>query len=156
MGRKRGVQYKMGEFYRSDDRSGFTRRASRTKQEWNQLIVGEDLWEARQPQDLVKGVPDDQTVPNARTVPEASFVGPLDTTLTYAAVVGDIFLFLDAINGFTPGAKVGVFTDQGGYFYTTVSGAPISTGIHITGAIPYPCSKGNTVTVFIASPGVFP
>lgn len=156
MGRKRGVQFKMGEFYRSDDRSGFTRRASDTKEEWNSLIVGTDLWEIRQPQDLVKGVPDDQTVPNARPVPPASFVGPLDTTLTAAVGVGATFLPLDAINGFTAGKRIGVFTDQGGYFYSTVSGDPVPTGINIANPIPYPCASGNTVTVFLPSPGVFP
>lgn len=34
--------------------------------EWNNLIVSDRVWEARQPQDFVKGVADNQTVPNAR------------------------------------------------------------------------------------------
>lgn len=124
--------------------------------EWTELIVGKDLWEIRQPQDLVKGVPDDQTVPNARPAPPPVFVGPLDTTLSLPAAVGATFLFLDAINGFSAGAKIGVFTDDGGYFYSTVSGPPTSLGINIANALKLPCSKGNTVTVFIPSPGVFP
>lgn len=41
-------------------------RAERTRQEWNNLIVSDRVWEARQPQDFVKGVADNQTVPFAR------------------------------------------------------------------------------------------
>jgi hypothetical protein len=58
--------YKPGSFYRIDDRTGFATRAERTQMEWNGLIVDKRVWEARQPQDFVKGVADNQTVPNAR------------------------------------------------------------------------------------------
>jgi hypothetical protein len=58
--------YKPGSFYRIDDRTGFAVRAERTRKEWNNLIVSDRVWEARQPQDFVKGVADNQTVPNAR------------------------------------------------------------------------------------------
>ena len=58
--------YKLGSFYRICDRTGFATRAERTQTEWNNLIVNRRVWEARQPQDFVKGVPDNQTVPYAR------------------------------------------------------------------------------------------
>jgi len=58
--------YKPGSFYRICDRTGFATRAERTRTEWNNLIVSDRVWEARQPQDFVKGVADNQTVPYAR------------------------------------------------------------------------------------------
>lgn len=58
--------YKPGSFYRICDRTGFATRAERTRTEWNGLIVSDRVWEARQPQDFVKGVADNQTVPYPR------------------------------------------------------------------------------------------
>jgi len=58
--------YKLGSFYRICDRTGFAIRAERTQQEWQNLIVDKRVYEARQPQDFVKGVNDSQNVPNAR------------------------------------------------------------------------------------------
>lgn len=59
-------QYIPGSFYRICDRTGFAIRAERTQREWNNLIVDRRVFEARQPQDFVRGVNDDQTVPFAR------------------------------------------------------------------------------------------
>lgn len=64
MGRE--FYYKPGSFYRICDRTGMAVRAERTKMEWNNLIVDERVYERRQPQDFVRGVNDNQTVPNAR------------------------------------------------------------------------------------------
>ena len=58
--------YVPGSFWRVDDRSGFKVRSYKTQKEWNGFIVDRRIWEARQPQDFVKGVKDDQTVPEAR------------------------------------------------------------------------------------------
>jgi len=60
------LSYKPGSFYRIDDRTGFAERAESTQMEWNNLIVSRRVWEARQPQDFVKGVNDSQNVPYAR------------------------------------------------------------------------------------------
>lgn len=43
--------------------------------EWQGLIVDRRVWEARQPQDFVKGVPDNQTVPYARPRPRDGIAG---------------------------------------------------------------------------------
>ncbi len=157
MGRKRGAQYRKGSFYRSDDRSGFTRRAEETQQEWNQLIVAKDLWEPRQPQDLVKGVPDDQTVPQPRPIPPAIWDGPLYFQLTQSAAIGDRFLYLQYIAGITIGDDVGVMLDSGVYFNSVVSDIS-SLGITIEDALTFTAASGNMVvdygTVSSVSPGV--
>lgn len=60
------MTYKPGSFYRICDRTGFKVRAEDTREEWNGAIVSKDVYEARHPQDLVRGKVDKQTVPNAR------------------------------------------------------------------------------------------
>ena len=54
-------------------RCGFERYNHECAMEWTGLFVCKDTcWDARHPQDYVRGVPDDQTVPIAR--PEAADV----------------------------------------------------------------------------------
>lgn len=72
MGRDR--HYVAGTFYRVDDRTGFPTRSWRTQKEWQGYIVDRRVWEARQPQDFVKGVKDDQTVPEARPLQPNTFI----------------------------------------------------------------------------------
>lgn len=67
--------YVPGTFWRICDRTGFKTRSYDTQMEWNGLIVDKRVWEARQPQDFVKGVPDNQTVPYARPRQPNVFVG---------------------------------------------------------------------------------
>jgi hypothetical protein len=68
------THYKPGEFYRICDRSGFKVRSSKTKKEWDGYVVRNKSWEVRHPQDLVRGVADDQTVPEARPRPHTIYV----------------------------------------------------------------------------------
>jgi hypothetical protein len=151
MGRKPGRQYKPGSFWRQDDQSGFTVRAENTRPEWQGLIVDRRFWEPRQPQDLVTGVPDNQAVYNARPLPPASFVGPVSTTLTAAAAIGDTVLAVDSVQSFGPGSLVGVMLDSGSYFNTTISNVAAPAGsIRISDALPRTAANGNTVTNYRA------
>jgi hypothetical protein len=86
MGRE--FYYKPGSFYRICDRTGFAFRAERTQSEWQGLIVSRKVWEIRQPQDYVRGVPDDQTVPYARPRSPNPFVG--SSTNSQFQVYGDL------------------------------------------------------------------
>lgn len=150
MGRKRGVQYKPGSFFRADDRSGFVKRAEDTREEWTGLVVARDLWEARNAQDFVRGVADDQTVPNARPDPPPLFVGPIFTQLSRAAAVGATFLYLDSTYGFTAGGTLGVMMDNGELFNTTQSGIPASDGITIAAPLPLTAAQGNQIQAYEA------
>lgn len=153
MGRKRGVQYQPGNFWRTDDRSGFSRRATDTRQEWNGLIVATDLWEIRQPQDLVKGIIDDQTVPDPRPLPPPVWDGPLYFQLTANVAIGATFLPIQYIAGITAGDNIGVMLDTGVMFNTQVNGAPISTGINITTPLPFTAASGNLIVDYESSAG---
>lgn len=101
--------YKPGSFYRICDRTGFATRAERTSKEWNNLIVRDDVWEARQPQDFVKGVDDNQTVPQARPRQPNVFLGSgvgalfqvygdLPTGVTFEVQGGKIMVFGNSVS----------------------------------------------------------
>lgn len=142
----RDLKFRMGSFYRVDDRSGFPTRAGRTQMEWTGFLVDKRLWEERQPQDLVKGVPDYQAVPDPRPLAPNQFVGPtfLQTTADYGP--GATALNVNTLAGATVGAKVAVILDNGQNFYTTI--ASMGTD-QITLAKPLPnfASDGNLVTL---------
>jgi len=151
MGRK--LHYKMGSFYRTDDRTGFPQRAERTRMEWNGLIVDEARWEPRQPQDLVKGVPDLQSVPDARPLGQNVYVGPVSVQTTAAAVVGQTSIPVQTTFGFYAGAKIGCMTDQdnGTVFFTTLSSIS-GLNLVLAAPLPYTMAQGNLITLYQASP----
>lgn len=142
MGRK--LHYRPGSFYRVDDRTGFPQRAERTRKQWNDLIVDERVWEPRQPQDLVKGVKDDQTVPEARPLAPAVYVGPIYEQSTAAAAVGAAFIPLSSTFGMIVGDAVGVFLESGVLFNTVIEDVT-SDGILIGSPLPDSTLSGGLV-----------
>jgi len=142
----RDLHFKMGSFYRVDDRSGFPTRAARTKKEWTGLIVDQKLWEPRQPQDLVKGVPDYQAVPEARSLGPNIFVGPTFIQTNAAAGVGATVLQVASLAGFNVGTPVSVMLDNGVNFNTTVSAIGVGQ-ITLAKGLPYTAASGNLVTI---------
>lgn len=77
--RGRANFYRRGDNNLISDRSGFKIKASESRREWNGFVVHKDEWEARQPQDLLRGFPDKQAVAINRP-------GNPDTFLT----IGDV------------------------------------------------------------------
>lgn len=152
MGRK--LHFKAGSFYRVDDRTGFPQRAERTRKEWNGLIVDQARWEPRQPQDLVKGVPDLQSVPDARPLGANIYVGPISVQTTANAVIGQTSIPVQTTFGFYQGAKVGCMTDQdgGSVFFTTIASPPAGFNLVLSNPLPYPMASGNLITLYKASP----
>lgn len=80
--------YVPGDFYRIDDRTGFKVRSGRTRMEWTGFIVSTKVWEERQPQDFVRGVKDNQNVPNPRPRQPNVFIEP-NATSNMFEVYGD-------------------------------------------------------------------
>lgn len=110
--------YVPGSFYRICDRTGFKVRSFNTRQEWNNLIVRKDVWEIRQPQDFVKGIPDNQTVPLARPRSVDAYDGPLHTFITIAAITGDTIINVNQTARMYPGDKIELVLDDGTLFQT--------------------------------------
>ena len=63
--------WKSGDYWGNCDRCSFTVRVSSLSEEWNGLVVCNECFEPRHPQDLVKGVKDDTSPRN--------FIRPDDT-----------------------------------------------------------------------------
>ena len=156
MGRK--LHFKMGSFYRTDDRTGFPQRAEVTRKEWTGLIVDEARWEPRQPQDLVKGVPDIQSVQDPRPLGQNIYVGPISVQITANAVIGQASIPVQTIFGFYQGAKVGCVTDYdgGAIFFTTIASPPSGSNLVLSDPLPYPMASGNLITLYQPSPPVEP
>ena len=147
----RVLKYKPGSYYVKDDRTGFPQRAEKTQLEWNGLRVSTDVWEARQPQDLVRGVPDDQSVPDARPLPPNVYVGPVSQETAAAAVIGQKIIPMHSVQGFYKGANIGCMLDSGSVFHTSIVGDP-GTTITLASGLPGSMASGNLVTVYQPSP----
>ncbi len=143
MGRQ--LVYRPGSYYVTDDRTGFPQRSERTRKEWNGLRVDETVWEPRQPQDLVRGVKDQQSVPDARPLAPNVFVGPVFTQMEAAAVVGQTLIEVGSTFRFAPGSSMSVMLDNGENFTTTVDSVGAGT-ITMTDGLPYTAASGNNVT----------
>lgn len=139
------LHYVPGDFYRVCDISGFKIRNGRTRKEWNNLIVWDRVWEARQPQDFVKGVIDDQTVPEPRPRQPNVFLGFLTTTTTANAPLGTTALSVASTARMQNGDTVQVMLDNGVFFKTTISGSPGSNSINLAAGLPSVASSGALV-----------
>ena len=72
--------YQKGTYNVIDDRTGFKRKNSQCRKEWTGMLV--DVSEREpQPQDFVRGVPDNKPVPDARPDSRPRFVGMFGETV---------------------------------------------------------------------------
>lgn len=152
----RVLKFKMGSFYRVDDRTGFPQRAERTRQEWQGLIVDRSVWEPRQPQDLVKGRPDNQTVPKPRPLAPNFFVGPFSIQIGANVAIGATFIPLPSVAGISAGDPCGIMMDNNIVFFTSVVGTPTSTGVSIARPMPYTAAAGNLFNDYAPEPRLVP
>jgi hypothetical protein len=152
--------YKPGSYWRICDRSGLKVRAENTRKQWNNLIVREQSFEDRQPQDFVRGRRDDQTVPEPRPRSANVFLG-VQTTLSQTTPMRGAFSFgfslgfqtgptvlqVQSVIGFNVGDSISVQLDNGSMFFTTVESIiPATNTITIPTSLPFAASSGNIVT----------
>ena len=146
--------YRPGSWYRQDDRTGFPRRAEDTRQQWNGIIVGEDVWEPRQPQDLVKGVKDDQSVPQARPKPPTTYVGPIYSQLAASGIVGQTELMLTSVDQLMIGDALQIMLDTGAYWSTQILDIE-GYAVQISFGLPSTAAANNVVVDWRISGDVF-
>lgn len=79
----RGTYAKLGDHNVECDLSGFKCKASETALRWDGMRVLKRFWEPRQPQDFIRGVKDDPSVPWTRP-------GSPDTFLTAPVLPEDL------------------------------------------------------------------
>jgi hypothetical protein len=149
------LKYIPGGFYRISDRSGFATRAWSTRKEWNNKIVALREWEGRQPQDLVKGVPDDPTVPEPR--PRSSNVYlPAFANIQAAVPIGALVIQVDNIVNFTKGDLVAVGLDDGGavsgVFLVLLAVQPANGILTLAKPMPWTAAAQNQVADWTYQP----
>lgn len=148
--------YVLGDFYRIDDRSGFKRRNWQTRKEWNGLIVDRNFWEERQPQDFVKGVTDNQNVPEARPRQVDVFIAMLQTTTTAdVGTLGTTIPIVSSVRMFI-GDTVQIMLDNGVMFTSKIASVPTLASITINPGLPSIASSGsilNDLTAY-SSPSI--
>ncbi|HLJ05357.1 MAG TPA: hypothetical protein VKT26_03745 [Acetobacteraceae bacterium] len=115
--------YVGGDYYQLDDLSGFKIRASRSRKipggQTGNLIVAPERWEPQQPQDFVRGVIDDQTVPQPRPRQANQFT-VLGTQVIAPAPRGATSIMVEEGAGFTVGMTVQIMLDSGENFLTSL------------------------------------
>jgi len=145
-----GPAYLKGDFWRICEECGFKKRASQTRKRWGGLIVCDDDWEERHPQDFVKGVIDRQSVPDPRPEAVDNFVGPLTTTMLQAASAGATLLHVASTVRFSANDHIGLLMDDGNEFRATVQSVVDSTILSITAVLPTSISVGASVINYSA------
>ena len=73
-------RYRDGDHAVICDRTGFRVYASQAKREWNGLLVREQSWEPRHPQDTIRGVPERSRVTDPRPRQANRFLGTNEVT----------------------------------------------------------------------------
>ena len=67
-------RFDSGDWKADCDVCGRTYKASQLQQRWDGLMCCHQDWEIRQPQDFVRGIPDNQLAPWTRPEPSDSFI----------------------------------------------------------------------------------
>lgn len=112
--------YKPGDYYIIDDITGIKRRASSAQLQWDNAYTGPGTYSPRQPQDLVVGVFDDQSVPLPRPRQQNQFT-IIGTVVTAPAAKGSTSIQVDSVVGFAPGSVIQIMLDSGVNFSTVVA-----------------------------------
>ncbi len=142
------MTYRPGDWWTICDRTGFQVYASDTVQEWNGLRVRRQSYEERHPQDFVRGIGDDQTVPFARpdSATEAT-LGPLTTVINDTHVAGATSITVVSTTGILAGHSLHIMLDNGNMQPCVVLSITNATVLVLTTATKLrgPTSTGNSV-----------
>lgn len=67
---------KLGQWNVTCDLTGFRMKSGKVVRRWDGMMVRRGSSEARHPQDFLRSVPDDMSVPFSRPVPAPTFIEP--------------------------------------------------------------------------------
>lgn len=136
------MSYVHGDWNAICDRCGFEFKASKLREEWNGLMVCSQCWEPRHPQDFLRGVPDDPSVPWTRPDTDAD-TSATDVAGNSISTVNSITLLDDETYSYVYGTDHPIVE-----YYTEVTGAR-TFGISNTGTE----KNGNRVIVYRTAGG---
>lgn len=100
--------YKPGDYNAICYECGRVRKASELRKHWQGYFVCSEHWEPRHPQDFVRGVVDNQSVPNPQ--PESDRFIPFCSMLDIQGVAG-----MGVAGCMVAGQKIQAFIDSGTY-----------------------------------------
>ena len=124
------------------DRSGFVVPRSQARLTWDGLLVWEPFWLPRQPQDFVRAVPDDRTVPIMR--PDV-VINMGQTAVKVAAVRNATSIDLDSTTGIADRDGLAITMDNGILHTTFCNGTPVGDTVQLGSYLPFAAAIGNIV-----------
>lgn len=139
-----------GDFWRICDRSGMRVPASKTTKEWNGMIVRDDLYEARHPQDFIRGIPDNMRVTDPRPEPVPLCSGPLITELSNDAAAGASNIEVLNTARHLAGDRIGIYLANGDQHRAIVYAVNSGTELALVSPIPGPAASGSKVINYTA------
>jgi hypothetical protein len=143
--------YVPGDYYQIDDIRGYKVRKSRTRTQWDGIVTIPESFSPRQPQDLVVGVPDFQSVEQPRPR-QANNYTIVETYLTAGSHSQATSLTVASVQGFNVGDLCQVSLDNGNVFQFTlalISGLTLSwltPGLPSPAGVVFTSNMQNTVT----------
>jgi len=137
--------FRIGDWNVRCDQCGRKRKASDCRETWQGLFVCSDTcWEARHPQDFVKGRIDIQRVPISR--PDKQTM-QTTTTLSSAASMDAKSVVVTSYTGVYAGTGLGITLDNGTVQWVYCTTTPTSTTIAISDRLMDDAASGNTVYI---------
>jgi hypothetical protein len=127
--------YRPGDHYTTCDRTGFKVRASDTKVEWTGARVRKQSWEARHPQDFVRGRKDNMAADGYQPVP--LLMGPLLTDVTAVAAPGTLNIVVSDTTRFEVGDTIG-FPLRSGDMHRAIVGTVTAATRTLAVTLPLP------------------
>lgn len=134
-----------GDFWRICDRSGFKYPASQMRRQWDGLIVGDDQFERRHPQEAIRVRAEKIAVKDPRPPSVPQFNGPLTTTLTAAAEAGSVVIDVETTERWYAGDKASVFLANADQFKTVIQAVESATRLRLTRPLPDAATAGAMV-----------
>ncbi len=138
--------YRKGQHLIICDRTGFQAHSGDARKEWNHSVVRREDYEARHPQDFVRGVKDDQSVsdprPGATDIPTHS-----ETTLDAAELAGQTILSVTSTSNMTVGDSILIALDNDTFHLSTLQSISAGDTVTIVDALPSKAASGNKVVV---------
>lgn len=134
--------YKPGDWNAVCDHCGMTRKASQFRKDWQGFMVCEGCFNTRHPQDFVKGIPENQSVPIARPDTIASMG---ETTVDTTGLRNATSIVLTSVAGISSGDSLGIVLDNGSVHWTYSDGDPVGTTVTLGSYLPGQATAGNVV-----------
>jgi len=131
------------------DRSGFKVKSTDVRKEWNHSVVRREDYEARHPQDFVRGVRDQQAVPDPRPgAPDAPTHS--ETTLDADEASGQTVISVTATTDMTAGDSIMIEMDNSIFHLSTISSFVAGDTVTIADALTHKATSGNKVVIVSA------